>query len=41
MEILGDSEKIGCVNSYNKYGREKFIEDCHNADKVFWETLDV
>lgn len=41
MEILGGSDKIGCVNSYNKYGRKKFIEDCHNADKVFWETLDV
>jgi glycosyltransferase involved in cell wall biosynthesis len=40
MEILGDSKKIGCVHSYKKHGRKKFIEDCNNADKIFWETIE-
>ena len=34
-----NSNIIGCLNELREIGREKFIENCQNASKIFWDKI--
>lgn len=39
MNIIGGSDKIGCLNMYNKIGKDEFITRCNNGAGLFWEVI--
>ena len=39
MNIIGGSDKIGCLNMYNKIGKDEFITHCDRADASFWGEI--